>query len=365
MLDAVEDQRAVRQAGERVVQRLVAHARLAFLAVQGGREQVGHRGKPLAVRGGERADGGGVHGDVPKAPARPRIAAPAVLRRPRPRSAAPSKRRSLAHSQTTTGSSPEMTQPVSRRSGFGECPGSEPSGRWPRPAGGEADAVAARDELEDRAVLDAEGLGDERDGLVEERLAVGDAERHAAQAAHRGLAAGALGLGGGAAGLELGALGLAAGALGVGAAELAREAVDHHADDDERHHRDHPVVDVDGKELVGIDVVVGADEQSGGEGALGDRVAQAEEERVGRRPEKEVGKAARGLAARHAERGGKDRGQRAGPSARHRRLVGDAPDEQDAERLRQPGDRQHRHEVVRTRGLEDGPPPGRAAAAHT
>ena len=110
--------------------------------------------------------------------------------------------------------------------------------------GGEADAVAALDELEDRAVGDAERLGDDRDGLVEQGLAVGDAEGHAPEAAHRGLAAGALGLGGGAAGLDLGALVLAAQALAVGAAQLAREAVDHRADDDERRDRDEPVVEV-------------------------------------------------------------------------------------------------------------------------
>src|SRR4029079_10720061 len=79
--------------------------------------------------------------------------------------------------------------------------------------GREPDAVAALDELEDRAVGDAERLRDDRDGLVEQGLAVGDAEGHAPEAAHRGLAAGALGLRCGAAGLDLGALVLDAQAL--------------------------------------------------------------------------------------------------------------------------------------------------------
>src|SRR6478735_5611536 len=55
--------------------------------------------------------------------------------------------------------------------------------------GGEPDAVAALHELEDRAVGDAEGLGDDRDGLAEQGLAVGDAEGHTPEASHRGLAA--------------------------------------------------------------------------------------------------------------------------------------------------------------------------------
>ena len=56
VLDAVEEQRAVGQAGERVVQRLVAHDRLRALAVERRGQQVGDRLQPLALLAGERAD---------------------------------------------------------------------------------------------------------------------------------------------------------------------------------------------------------------------------------------------------------------------------------------------------------------------
>ena len=56
VLDAVVEQRPVRQAGEAVVERLVAHARLALVAVERGGEQVGHRLQPLGVVGGEDAE---------------------------------------------------------------------------------------------------------------------------------------------------------------------------------------------------------------------------------------------------------------------------------------------------------------------
>ena len=154
---------------------------------------------------------------VPKAPVRPRIAAAAVLRTPRSRSAPPSKRRSLAHSQTLTGLSPASDPAGQQAVRGGQVLGVGVGVDARAGAGGEADAAAALDELDDRAVGDAEGPGDERDGLVEQRLAVRDAQGHAAEAAHRGLALGALGLGGGAAGLELGALVLDAQALAVGA----------------------------------------------------------------------------------------------------------------------------------------------------
>ena len=189
---------------------------------------------------------------IPKAPVRPRIAA-----RGGAADAAVAQRGAVEAALAgplpdddglVAGEDPAGEQAV----GVREAPRGRRRGRSAAPvAGGEPDAVAALDELEDRAVGDAERLGDERDGLVEQGLAVGDAERHAAEAAHRGLAARALGLGGGAAGLELGALVLDAQALAVGAAQLAREAVDHRADDDERHDRDEPVVDVDAEERVG------------------------------------------------------------------------------------------------------------------
>ena len=63
VLDAVEEQRAVGQAGERVVQRLVAHDRLRALAVERRGQQVGDRLQPLALLAGERADRGRVHAD--------------------------------------------------------------------------------------------------------------------------------------------------------------------------------------------------------------------------------------------------------------------------------------------------------------
>ena len=283
---------------------------------------------------------------IPNAPVRPRIAAAAVLRMPRPRSPGASKRRSLAHSQTVTGSSPASTQPVSRRSSVGELLGVGVGVDRGAGRGGEPDAVAALDELEDRAVGDAERLGDDRDGLVEQGLAVGDAERHAPEAAHRGLAAGALGLGGGAAGLDLGALVLDAQALAVGAAQLAREAVDHRADDDERHDRDEPVVDVDAEERVVVDDVVDADQQGRGEHALDDGVAQPEHERVRGRPEEEVREAVAVRAADEAEAGDED-GREGEQALQHGggRVVGDAPDEQDAEGLGEDADREQRGDV--------------------
>src|SRR4051812_1313993 len=187
----------------------MAHARLALLAIERGGEQVGHRGEPLAVLGRERADGGRVHGDdaegagapadrgaggAADAAAAQRGAGETALAGPPPHDDRP-----------VAGGGPAREQPLGGGGALGGGGGRDPGAR----AGGEPDAVAARDELEDRTVLGVEGLGDERDGLVEQRLAVRDAQGHAAEAAHRGLAAGALGFGGGAAGLELGALGLA------------------------------------------------------------------------------------------------------------------------------------------------------------
>src|SRR3954453_22462409 len=153
---------------------------------------------------------------TPNAPVRPRIAAPAGVASPRPRGAG-----GAAQPTAPQGGAVEapLARPLPNDDGLaaGDDPAGEQAvrvgqmlgvcvlGDGGAAAGRKADAIAAGDELEDRAVLDAERLRDERDGLVEERLAVGHVERHAAEAAHRRLAAGALGLGGGAARLRGGA----------------------------------------------------------------------------------------------------------------------------------------------------------------
>src|SRR3954453_3498578 len=105
---------------------------------------------------------------TPNAPARPRIAAAAMLRRPCSRSAPPSRRRSLAHSHTTIGSAAPGAPPARRRGPGGGAPPppAEPAGAGGQVlpilvgrdgrAGGEADALAARHDLDDRAPLDVE-----------------------------------------------------------------------------------------------------------------------------------------------------------------------------------------------------------------
>ena len=314
LADAVVEERAVRQAGQRVVERLVADARLALVAVERGGEEVGHRLQPVRVVLAERADARRVHDDGPEG-------AGAPADRGRGGAADAALAQHAAVEAALAGPLPDVDGLVA-----GDDPAGQQAVRGGQVlgvgvgvdaragAGGEADAAAALDELDDRAVGDVEGPGDERDGLVEQRLAVRDAQGHAAEAAHRGLALGALGLGGGAAGLELGALVLDAQALAVGGAQLAREAVHHRADDDERRDRDEPLVEVGADDRVGVDEVVHADEQQAGERALEDGVTQAEDERVRRGPQEQVGEAVAGRVADEAQRGDEDGGEgRAGP----------------------------------------------------
>src|SRR3712207_6670742 len=136
-------------------------------------------------------------------------------------------------------------------------------------------------------LLDAQRVGEDLHEALQQLVAIGRAHGHAAETAHRRLTARALALGRGTAHLDLRALLLAAQTLAVGAAELARETVHHRADDHERADGDQPVLHLCAAQRVAVEHGVRPDERRGGEDALRDRVAQAEEEGIRRGPQEE------------------------------------------------------------------------------
>jgi hypothetical protein len=121
--------------------------------------------------------------------------------------------------------------------------------------------------------------------------------------------------------------------------------VDHRADHAERRQRDQPVLGVGADERVAVPEIVDADEQQGRERALDDRMAQAEDEGVGSRPQEEVGEAV-GRAADEAQSGDEEARQgEQGLEHGGRRVVGEAAGEQRAGGLGHEADRDHRRGV--------------------
>ena len=228
LLDAVEEQRAVRQARQRVVQRLVAHHRLRALAVQRGGEQVGDGLQPLALLAGEGADAGVVHGEDPEG------------------AAAPADRGGGAGADAGGGERGRLEAPLA-----GPLPDDErllvveDAQRQAllvlaevlvlqADARDGAHAPAVGQQLEDRAVLHVERLGEHPRRLVEQERAVAGEQGQAPEAGHRRLAPRALALRRGPARLGFGTVALGGQAVVVGAPELAGQLLEDAAHHDDR-----------------------------------------------------------------------------------------------------------------------------------